>query len=426
MSDHSPSPAPPTPPIPTPTPSPPPPPAVVPPETVNIAPLLHTLTTSPTSVTPSQILTTITAILSGTVNPVQTASFLTALHLTHLDTHPDVIAAGALALRSVGIPIPFPTPPSNPALARGSYRGGLVDIVGTGGDGHNTFNVSTTSSILAAAFLNVAKHGNKASTSASGSADILVAMGADLAGVTPQKVVSHFTEPDAEGGRYVFLYAPTFHPSLGAVAPIRKLLGHRTLFNLLGPLVNPIDYSLEGGLEARIIGVAKYSMGRVFAEALRELGCTKGMVVSGREGLDEVSCQGGSYVWQLVEEGARVEVREYEIHPTVTFGLPVHELTEVAGGKSPEENAVILTKLLNNELPEGDAILDFVLINTATLFVSAGLVDEVEGDKEDWEWEREGVRGGRKWVAALELAREAVRSGRGGRAWGEYVAMSQR
>lgn len=205
-----------------------------------------------------------------------------------------------------------------------------MDIVGTGGDGHNTFNVSTTSAILASSYLRIAKHGNKASTSASGSADILMALGAKLEQVTPDKVARHFTTSatNAEEEKFAFLYAPVYHPSMRYVAPIRRSLGFRTVFNLLGPLVNPVDYSLVGGLEARIIGVSKASHGPIFAETLRILGAKKAAVVCGREGLDEISCEGETDLW-LLKNG---EIKHLVLHPTKSFGLATHTLASVAGG----------------------------------------------------------------------------------------------
>lgn len=204
------------------------------------------------------------------------------------------------------------------------------------------------------------------------------------------------------------------------VAVIRKELGYRTIFNLLGPLVNPVDYSVPGGLEARIIGVGKQGLGMVFAETLRLLGCKKGMVVCGEEGLDEVSCEGRTECWQLVEDGGEVMIDHFFVHPTETFGLSTHPLADVAGGKSADENAEILERLLNGrENEEERAVRDFVLVNTAALLAVSGIVGCMErvGDGE--------MARGSVWIAAVERAVEGIRSGRAWREWCGFVEVSQ-
>lgn len=362
-------------------------------------------------------------------------------------------------MRAAGVRVPETLatrfPPSPPGErgeggegkgGKGGYKGGLVDIVGTGGDGHNTFNVSTTSAILATALgINICKHGNKASTSSSGSADILAALGADLGGVTPSKVAAMFqettttpppprttgeTETEAQPGTFCFLYAPTFHPSMRHISPVRTALPFKTIFNLLGPLVNPIDYSLSSGLEARIIGVSNPALGRIFADTLVLLGVDRALVVCGDEALDEISPATTTHVWKVRTLTGETGVEEFHIHPTKTFGIPTHPLTQVAGGKGPQENAGILERLVKGQIdPEGDgeerAILDFVVLNTAALAVVAGVVGGGEwGAKE--EVDGEGVAVGGKWREAVERVREGVSSGRAWGAWRGFVEWSRK
>lgn len=301
-----------------------------------------------------------------------------------------------------------------------STRNNQVDIVGTGGDGHNTFNVSTTSAILASGCgLRICKHGNKASTSTSGSADILTSLGAHLSAVTPPVVADIFEGEDAN---FCFLFAPVYHPGMRHVAGIRRELGFRTIFNLLGPLVNPVDYSVPGGLEARIIGVGRRELGAVFAETLKLLGCRKGMVVCGEEGLDEVSCERRTECWRLVEEGGpkgKVAVDHFWVHPKETFGLEVHPLRDVAGGKSAKENAVILSRLLTGRGVESDRpVKEFILMNTAALLVVAGAVGEVERVPEG------AVARGGVWKRAVEIAEEAMIDGSAWEEWCSFVEVS--
>lgn len=164
------------------------------------------------------------------------------------------------------------------------------------------------------------------------------------------------------------------------VAPVRKELGIRTIFNILGPLCNPAD------INARIIGVSSYELGAVFAETLRLMGVTRAMVVCGFKGLDEISPEGKTHVWKLKEQS---QVEYFTVEPA-DFGLSSHPIGDVKSGM-PSENAALLLNLLGGELPEGNPILDFVLLNAAALLVCAEKA-------QDW---KDGVR----------LARESIMSG---------------
>ncbi|KAI5780427.1 glycosyl transferase family, a/b domain-containing protein [Geopyxis carbonaria] len=397
------------------------------PDPHSLLPLLTALSKSPSTIPATTVTSAITAISQARCSPVQTGALLTALHYTGLDQRADIIAGAATAMRGAGVVIPgLVAQGSDGGEGReGTYQGGLVDIVGTGGDGHNTYNVSTTAAVLASGCgVRIAKHGSRASTSSSGSADILTALGARLTAVTAPVIADIFASPATTGaGKFAFLFAPVFHPAMAHIAPIRKNLGCRTIFNILGPLISPIDYSLPGGLEARVLGVGKMSLGPVYADTLRLLGARRALVVCGEEQLDEVSCAGYTVCWRLTDAGTGVET--FRVHPTLTFGVPTHPLESVAGGKGPEENAEIFKDLLQGG-KEGawPEIADFVAVNCAALLVAAGAV---EGEEEVVEVV-DGVRtlGGERWRRAAERAREAMRTGASWGLWEEFVEVSRK
>lgn len=238
--------------------------------------------------------------------------------------------------------------------------------------------------------------------------------------ITPPIVTSIFNEPSR--GNFCFLYAPVFHPAMRNVASIRRELGHRTIFNLLGPLANPIDYSVSGGLEARVIGVSKRELGQTFAETMKILGARKGMVVCGEEGLDEVSCECRTECWRLLVDPKTNEaiVDHFFVHPTETFGIPTHSLSKVAGGKGPDENAAILERLLKGQEQDDEkAVKDFVLVNTAALIAISGLLGPVERVPEGT------VAKGAVWKKAVDKANEGITSGKAWGEWSKFVEKSQ-
>ena len=299
--------------------------------------------------------------------------------------------------------------------------------MGTGGDSHHTFNISTTSSILGSSLLLLSKHGNRASTSKSGSADLLnctLPTPPDLMAVTPETISKVY-----EKSNYAFLFAPVFHPGMKYVAPIRRELGWRTIFNLLGPLANPVEEIVE----ARLLGVARRDIGPVFAEALKMGGASKAMVVCGEEDLDEISCAGRTFCWRLVDHSTHtkpspsdIDIESFTVEPA-DFGLPPHQLSEVSPGKEPHENAAILMRLLQNQLPKDDPILHFVLMNTAALFVVSGIC-EVDtssmGEGDDGKVITERGPGGGRWKEGVRRARWAVESGAAWRQWRQFVEVS--
>ncbi|EPE10599.1 anthranilate phosphoribosyltransferase [Ophiostoma piceae UAMH 11346] len=414
------------------------------PEVVDIKLLLSRLWPLPAAGTPvaDDIADAIALFFTNQVSEAQASALLMCLHFTGLDRRADVMAACAARMRKAAArvdPAPLRKIAAEKSLKRGQYSGGLCDIVGTGGDSHNTFNVSTASSIVASAFLRMAKHGNRASTSKSGSADLLANLKypGEIDNETTDLVANlNYIEPATlpsiySTTNYAFLFAPVFHPGMRFVAPIRKQLPWRTLFNLLGPLANPVDVledeptdgsaKLPSPLEARVIGVARRELGPVFAEALRMTGARKAMVVCGSEDLDEISIAGPTYCWWIHEDATgSVVIDHFQLNPA-DFGVTAHPLSDVSPGKSPAENAATMTSILQNQRPVDDPLLSFVFINTAALMVVAGLPeDSTEGVTAPEVISERGPGGGR-WKEGVRLARLAVSSGEARRQWKLFV-----
>lgn len=293
----------------------------------------------------------------------------------------------------------------------------------------------------------MAKHGNRAQTSFSGSADVLTSITPtppNINAVTADNVTQVYEETN-----YMFLFAPNFHKGMKYADSTRRGLGLRTIFNLLGPLANPIDW----GLEARVVGVAYQSLGPVFADALTTSGVKKAMVVCGEEDLDEISCAGKTNCWRLVEydnpeyKGSRdeeddhsesenddgpprtlVRTETFQLQPS-DFGLPAHPLSEVYGGKMPRENAAKLMSILRNELPRDDPILDFVLMNTAALLVVSGICDaetSAMGPGDDGQVINERGPGGGRWKEGLRRARWTIESGAALRSLEKFIDVTNR
>ena len=212
------------------------------------------------------------AILDGTVGDDAIGSFL--VDLSNRGETAVEIAAAAAALRERLIPIEAPD--------------NAIDVCGTGGDGHHTLNVSTAVSLVVAACeVPVAKHGNRAASSKAGAADTLEALGLDMdrAGELAEKTLADLG--------ICFLFAKNHHPAMGRIQPIRQKIGKRTIFNLMGPLANP------AGVTRQLIGIARPGYVHVYAEAMAELGTERAMIVSGDEGLDELSLAGGNEVAEI-------------------------------------------------------------------------------------------------------------------------------
>lgn len=292
--------------------------------------------------------TALNLILRTDVNELQTAAFLVSARATGLDHTPLFIATTVANLAKEAKKFETLTDTE------------FLDIVGTGGDGRNTFNVSTTSAIVAAGIngVNVAKHGGPASTSTSGASDLLSQLGVDLSSVNDITVPKLLAEND-----FVYMSGPVFHPIMAKVRTLRKNLGIPTVFNLVGPLLNPAP------VRARVLGVYMPSLGRTYAEAAKLLfPNTPTLVVCGAEGLDEISPAGETFVWELNSSG---DIKEYTVTPSKDFGLSEHPLSEVASG-TPTENAKTVYDLVESKIKEGNPIRDYVLLNTAALLYIAG------------------------------------------------------
>ncbi len=233
-------------------------------------------------------------------------------------------------------------------------RTDLVDTCGTGGDGARTFNISTTTAfVVAGAGVAVAKHGNRAVSSQSGSADVLAALGIRI-DMTPDQAVTCIDEVGIG-----FLFAPTFHPAMKYAIGPRRELGLRTIFNLLGPLTNP------AGAASQVMGVYDPALTGPLAEVLQELGCHGAFVVHGPGGLDELASTGPNRVSEL----ARGAVRTYELDPG-ELGLSSGNPAELVGG-GPAENAGITRAILNRAPAGNGARRDAVLLNAAAALVAA-------------------------------------------------------
>lgn len=318
-----------------------------------LAPYTKALLLDPPNLTPEDLGLVIKLIVQGVPSEVQIASFLTALRIKGLDHQPEYIAAAAQSVLEY----------SDLVTDQSVNHKLFVDIVGTGGDGQNTFNVSTSSAIVAAGMgIDVCKHGGKASTSASGAGDLLTELGVDLS-----KVDISITADLLNLSKFVFLFAPNFHPAMKKVAAIRSKISIPTVFNVLGPLLNPAP------LKARIIGVYSESLGEVFAEALLKLDKNRGkkarsMVVWGEIGLDEISPIGKTKIWNVDPDTETIS--EKVISPK-DFGIAEHPVQSVASG-TPAENASLLLEILNGKHSEGHPVYDYIVMNSAALAVVAG------------------------------------------------------
>jgi anthranilate phosphoribosyltransferase len=238
----------------------------------------------------------------------------------------------------------------------------LVDIVGTGGDGAHTFNISTAASfVCAAAGARIAKHGNRAVSSKSGSADVLEALGASIA-LKPEQIASCIAEVGVG-----FMFAPSHHGAMKHAAPVRRELGVKTIFNILGPLTNP------AGAKQHLVGVFHPDLVGIEVRVLQRLGSRRALVVHGHDGLDEMSISGPTMVGEL-KDG---QIREYNIAPQ-DFGLPAHDLKSVQVEGVENSKAMLLAALAN----EQGAARDIVALNAGASIYVAGLAPTVaEGVK---------------------------------------------
>ena len=276
-------------------------------------------------------------IMSGEATPVQIAAFVVSLRAKGETA--DEIAGCAEAMRERAVPV-------RPA------RDDLVDTAGTGGDGACTVNISTAAALVAAgAGAGVAKHGNRAVSSACGSADLLEALGFRVE-LPPDRIARSIDELG-----FGFMFAPLHHPAMRFAAPVRQELGIRTVFNVLGPLTNP------AGARAQVLGVYSPDLVRTLADVLARLGAERAYVVHGAGGIDELSPAGSNLVCEI-SAGA---VREREIDPR-DLGVPRCAPGDLAGG-SPAENAAAVRRLLQGE---NGPLREAVVLNAAGAIAAAG------------------------------------------------------
>ena len=283
----------------------------------------------------------INEIMNGETSEVQTAAFLTALS-TKGETIEEITACAA-AMRSHALPV--------------QYDGDLLEIVGTGGDGAGSFNISTTSSIvIAAGGVPVAKHGNRAASSKSGAADCLEALGVNIQ-LAPEQCVKLLKKIGI-----CFFFAQKYHTSMKYVGPVRKELGVRTVFNLLGPLTNP------GHANLQVLGVYAEHLVEPMAKVLYQLGVKRGMIVYGQDKLDEISMCAPTTVCEF-DNG---EYKTYVIRPE-DFGMKTAQKDALKGG-TPEENADITRAILAGEK---GVRRDAVLLNAGAGLYVGGKADSL-------------------------------------------------
>jgi anthranilate phosphoribosyltransferase len=310
-------------------------------------------------------------IMRGELSQAQIAGFLIGLRVKKETV--GEIAAAAQVMREFATMVPL------------KDHTHVVDVVGTGGDGAHTFNISTAATfVTAAAGARVAKHGNRSVSSRSGSADVLEALGAKLE-LAPEQIAQAI-ETIGVG----FMFAPSHHPAMKHAGPVRKDLGVRTIFNILGPLTNP------AGAQRQLMGVFHPDLVGIQTRVLQRLGAKHVMVVHGRDGLDEISISGET----LVGEFTGGEVREYELHPS-QFGLEVYDRRAIQVNSVEESRQMILAVLENQPGPA----LNIVLLNAGAALYVAGVAKTM--------------------AEGIAKAREAVAKGKARQKLDEFLAFTK-
>jgi anthranilate phosphoribosyltransferase len=310
-------------------------------------------------------------IMRGELTQAQIAGFIIGLRVKKETV--GEIAAAAQVMREFATMVPL------------KDHTHVVDVVGTGGDGAHTFNISTAATFVsAAAGAKVAKHGNRSVSSRSGSADVLEALGAKL-DLAPADIARSI-ETVGVG----FMYAPSHHPAMKHAGPVRKELGVRTIFNILGPLTNP------AGAQSQLLGVFHPDLVGIQTRVLQRLGAKHVMVVHGRDGLDEISISGETFVGEL----ANGEIREYELHPS-QFGLEVYDRRAIQVNSVEESKQMILAVLENQPGPA----LNIVVLNAGAALYVAGVAKSLE--------------------AGIELARKAIARGEARKKLDDFIAFTK-
>ena len=282
-------------------------------------------------------------IMNGELSPVMTAALITGLRVKKETIGEITAAAQVMREFSTKVHVPDPTH--------------LVDIVGTGGDGAHTFNISTCAMFVAAAAgAKTAKHGGRSVSSKSGSADVVEALGGNIH-LSPEQIARSIEEVGIG-----FMFAPNHHPTMKNVAPVRKELGVRTIFNILGPLTNPASAPniLMGVFHSDLVGIQ--------VRALQRLGAEHAVVVYGRDGMDEISLGAATVVGEL-QNG---QITEYEIHPE-DFGLTMAS-NRALRVETPEQSMAMLRGVLDNQL---GAARDIVMINAGATLYAANVASSI-------------------------------------------------
>lgn len=304
-----------------------------------------------------EMLSVMRQVMGGELTSAQIAGLLMALRIKGETV--DEIAAAAEVMRSLATKV---------TIKKTQH---LVDTCGTGGDGIQTFNVSTACAFVAAAAgASVAKHGGRSVSSTCGSIDVLEALGVNV-NLTPEQVAASVDEIGIG-----FMFAPNHHSAMKHAAPVRRELGVRTMFNLLGPLTNP------AGAKRQVMGVFHHDLTGLLAGALQRLGSEHVMVVHGADGMDEISFTGDTYVAEL-KNG---EVKQYTVNPS-QFGLPLHQLNTIQVKNAEESKAMVLDVLSGKPGPARD----IVLLNAGAAIYVAGVVESL--------------------AAGIEKAKEVIDSG---------------
>ena len=311
-------------------------------------------------------------IMKGDVSPVMMAALITGLRVKKESI--GEITAAAQVMREFSTKVHV------------ADKTNLVDIVGTGGDGSNTFNISTCSMFVAAAAgAKISKHGGRGVSSKSGSADVLESLGINI-NLSPAAIAQSVAEVGIG-----FMFAPNHHPAMKNVAPVRKELGIKTIFNILGPLTNPADAPniLMGVFHPDLVGIQ--------VRALQRLGAEHAVVVYGRDGMDEVSLGAATLVGEL-KDG---QVSEYEIHPE-DFGMAMAS-NRALKVETPEQSRSMLLGVLDND---GGAARDIVILNAGAALYAANVADSM--------------------LAGVQLARKAIESGAARQKLDQLIAFSQK
>ncbi len=312
-------------------------------------------------------------IMRGDVLPEQIAGILVGLRIK-VETVSE-IAAAASVMREFATAVPITHPEQ------------VVDIVGTGGDGAKTFNISTTAMFVAAAAgVSVAKHGGRSVSSSSGAADVLEQMGVNLQ-QSPEQIAQSIEQVGIG-----FMFAQNHHSAMRYVAPVRKALGFRTIFNILGPLTNP------AGAKNQLIGVFHHDLCGILSRVLQQLGSQHALIVHGSDGLDEITVTGSTRVSELCHN----HILEYDIHPH-DVGLPIYDNLNAITVDNATQSLDLMNAVLENRAP--DVARDIVLINAAACLYAGNIAHDL--------------------AHGMQLARESLISGKAKAKQQELIRQSQ-